>query len=234
MGIVLPSIHHFMSRLRELLRKSANTRRVNLNTNVIEDLKLMLFFLEEAHIGVDMNLLVYRKPTKIFRSDSCPAGLGGYSSDGFAWRFYIPLWLKFRASNNLLEHLATVITPCIDIIAKRLGRGDCSLPMTDSSTSEGCLRKSNFKEDGENSIQATIRLEVSRSEAKRIMENKIKNYSQWFPGWMNDVSDALSWDNERSDNELIKKIRSFTPSQIPDHFKIVPSGSRSPEATQRE
>ena len=52
MGIVLPSINHFMSRLRELLRKSANRRRINLNTNVIEDLKLMLFFLEEAHIGV--------------------------------------------------------------------------------------------------------------------------------------------------------------------------------------
>ena len=86
-----------MSRLRELLRKSANRRRVNLNTNVIKDLKLMLSFLKEAHIGVDMNLLVYRKPTKVYRSDSCPSGLGGYSSDGFAWRFYIPLWLKFRA-----------------------------------------------------------------------------------------------------------------------------------------
>ena len=60
LGIVLPSIHHFMSRLRELLRKSANRRRINLNTTVIKDLKLMLFFLEEAYIGVDMNLLVYR------------------------------------------------------------------------------------------------------------------------------------------------------------------------------
>ena len=84
-----------MSRLREFLRKSANRRRVNLNTNVIEDLKLMLFFLEEVHIGVDMNLLVYRKPTKVYISYSCPAGLGGYSSDRFAWRVYIPLWLKF-------------------------------------------------------------------------------------------------------------------------------------------
>ena len=121
-----------------------------------------------------MNLLVYRKPTKVYRSDSRPAGLGGYSSDGFAWRFYIHLWLKFRASNILLEHLAAVITPWIDIIAKRLGPGDCSLSMTDSSTSEGWLRKSNFKEDGENPIQATIRLEVSRSDAKIIMENKIK------------------------------------------------------------
>ena len=38
---------------------------------------------------------------------------------------------------------------------------------------------------------------------------------------MNDVSDALSWEDNRSDNELINKFRSFTPSQIPDHFEIV-------------
>ena len=123
LGIVLPSIHHFISRLREFLRKSEKRRRINLNTNAIEDLKLMLFLLEEAHIGVDMNLFVYRKPTKVYRSDSCPASLGGYSSDGFAWRFYILLWLKFRSSNNLLQHLATVITTWINITVKRMGPG---------------------------------------------------------------------------------------------------------------
>ena len=141
LGIVLPSIHHFMSRLRELLRKSKTCLWIYLNTNVIEDLKLKFFLLWEAHIGVDMNLLVYIKPTKVYISDSCPAGLGEYSSDGFAWRFYIPLWLKFRASNNLLEYLAKVITPWINIIDKRLGPGYCSLSMTDRSTSEGWLRK---------------------------------------------------------------------------------------------
>ena len=134
-----------------------------------------------------------------------------YSSDGFAWIFYILLWLKFLASNNILEYLAKLINPLIDIIAKVLGPGDFILSMTDSSTSEGWLRRSNFKEDGEIPIQATVRLKVSRSNAKRIMENKIKNYSQWFPGWMNDVSDALSWDSDRSDNELIKLFRFFTP-----------------------
>ena len=74
----------------------------------------------------------------------------------------------------MLEHLATVITPWVDIIAKRLGPWYCSLSMTDSSTSEGWLRKSNFKEDGARPIQAIVRLEVSRSNAKRIMENQIK------------------------------------------------------------
>ena len=67
LGIFLPSFHHFMSRLRELLRKPANRIRINLNNNVIEDLKSMLFFLEEANIGVNMKLLVYRKPKKIYR-----------------------------------------------------------------------------------------------------------------------------------------------------------------------
>ena len=67
-----------------------------MNDMVIEDLKLMLFFLEEAAKAVDKNILVYRKPNKIYRSYSCSAGMGGYSSDGFAWRFYIPLELKFR------------------------------------------------------------------------------------------------------------------------------------------
>ena len=155
---------------------------------------------KKNNIGVDMNLLVYRKLTKVYRSDSCPVGLSGYSSYGFAWIFYIPLWLNFRTSNNLLEHLATVITPWIDIIAKILGPGDYSLSMTYSSTSEVWLRKSNLKEDGEIPIQAIVRLEVSGSDAKIIMENKIKNYSQWFPSWMNDVSEALSWDDIRSDD----------------------------------
>ena len=110
-----------------MLRKSANRRGINLNTNVIENLKLMLFFLKESHIGFNMNLFVYIKPTKVYRSNSCHAGLGRYGSNDFAWRFYIPLWLNFRASYNMLEHLATVITPWIDIIAKILVPGEYSL-----------------------------------------------------------------------------------------------------------
>ena len=169
-----------------------------------------------------MNLLVYRKPTKVYRSDSCPAGLGGYSSDGYAWRWYIPEWLRYRASNNLLEHIGGIITPWVDILAGRLSPGDCCLSMGDSTTSEGWLRKSNFKEDGDEPIQATCRLEVCRDDAKRKMENKIMGYSQWFAGKYNWVSDALSRDDDRSDEELTNILRSFCPAQLPDRFEIVP------------
>ena len=86
-----------------------------------------------------MNQIAYRKPTHVYRSDLCPAGIGGYSHKGFAWRWAIPSDLQFCASNNLLEHLAAVITPWVDIIAGRLQKGDCALSMTDSTTSEGLL-----------------------------------------------------------------------------------------------
>ena len=55
-----------------------------------------------------------------------------------------------------------------------------------------------------------------------MMKNNIKNYAQFFPGSMNDVSDALSGDNDRSGEELINIFCTFTPSQIPYNFKIVP------------
>ena len=222
LSLVLPSVNHFLSRLRELHRRAINRRSIKVTEIYAEDLKLMLYFLKKARDGVDMNMIVYRKPTHAYRSDSCPMGLGGYSHEGWAWRYYLPSHLQFRASNNLLEHIASIITPWIDIIAGRLQPGDCSLSMTDSSTSEGWSRKTNFKEDGDDPIQATVRLEVARGHAQRFMENEIKDYSQWFPGKENDVSDALSRDDDRDDEELIHVLKTFVPSQLPLHFRIVP------------
>ena len=182
----------------------------------------MLFFLKKARDGVDLNQIAFRMPTNAYRSDSCPMGLGGYNHSGFAWRYYLPRELQFRASNNLLEHIASVISVWIDIIHGRLAPGSCVLSMTDSSTSEGWSKKTNFSEAGEDPIQATVRIEVARSHAKRLMENNIKDYSQWFPGKENEVANALSRDDDRSDEELTKILRTFVPEQVPKHFTIVP------------
>ena len=83
-GIIISQIHHFMSRLRDLLWRSHDRRSIKLTDLTRKNLDLMLFFLVKAKDGIDMNLLVFRKPTKVYRSDSCPAGMGGYSGDGFA------------------------------------------------------------------------------------------------------------------------------------------------------
>jgi hypothetical protein len=107
----------------------------------------MLRFLAIAKNGINMNLNAFCRPTHIYRSDSCPFGLGGYSDKGFTWCFEIPEILRFRASNNLLKYVAFIISPWVDILAGRLKQGNCALSilMTDSSTSAGWLRKTNFR-----------------------------------------------------------------------------------------
>jgi hypothetical protein len=67
--------------------------------------------------GISMNQIAYQKPTHVYQADSCPASLRGYSHEGFAWQYYIPPELQGRASTNLLEHMASVISLLIDIIA---------------------------------------------------------------------------------------------------------------------
>ena len=49
----------------------------------------MLQFLDISKKGINMNLIAFRKPTHVYRLDSCPYGLRGYSDEGFAWRFEI-------------------------------------------------------------------------------------------------------------------------------------------------
>ncbi len=84
-----------------------------------------------------MNLLTFRALDQIYYSDSCPASLGGYSNQGFAWRFKVPDELLFRAATNLLEYLVAIISSWIDLINERLTKGDCTLSMTDSTKAEG-------------------------------------------------------------------------------------------------
>ncbi len=152
LGMAILFIHHFMSPLRNLHKTAKWRRAVKINGEYAKDLELMLGFLKTAHKGISLNSIAFRCPTHVYRSDSCPAGLGGYNDKGFAWHWYIPKPLKFRASNNLLEHLAAIISPWIDIIEGRLKPQDCVLLITDSTTAEGSLQKSNFSELGESKL----------------------------------------------------------------------------------
>ncbi len=161
LGANVPFVYHFLSRLRDLQWRATKRRLINIPQPCHDDLGLMLSFLHKAHTGIDINLLSFRRPMHIYRSDSCLYGLGGYSHEGFAWRLELPENCHFRASNNLLEFIASIITPWIDLISKRLQPGDCALLMTNSTTSAGWLRKTNFSETGMNPKEATIRLEIA-------------------------------------------------------------------------
>jgi hypothetical protein len=90
LGQILPFTHHFLSRLRFLLRHLEKRRQQNLNQQCTADLKFFRLALKQCCDGVNMNTIAYRCPTHAYQSDSCPAGLGGYSNEGFAWRYHLP------------------------------------------------------------------------------------------------------------------------------------------------
>jgi hypothetical protein len=187
-------------------------------------------FTEIAEKGIDMNLLTFRLPNWVHRGDSCSIGLGGYNHWGFAWRWYIPSELQNRATNNLLEHMANIIVPWIDILAGCLKKGMCALSMTDSSTSAGWTRLSNFNGDPEltdeelkdDSIQQEVRREVCRLHATMMLEAEVCEYSQWFEGEANNVADSLSRDDNVPDETLTNLLKHHFPEQVPDNFQIVP------------
>jgi hypothetical protein len=112
-SMIIPPVHHFLSSLRKLLQqiKNNNCCMSTIPKICVDDLHLMKDFLRWGNEGISMNQIGYRKPTHIYRGDSCPAGLGGYSHEGFAWRYYLPLHFLGLAFNNLLEHMASVISP---------------------------------------------------------------------------------------------------------------------------
>jgi hypothetical protein len=94
--------------------------------------------------------------------------------------------------------------------------------MTNSTMLEGWLKKTHFIEDGESPIQATVCLKVAHLHALHYLSHEIQEYSQWFCGADNHVANALSRDNNCMDEELTKILCSHCPSQVPEHFKIVP------------
>jgi hypothetical protein len=53
------------------------------------------------------------------------------------------------------------------------------------------------------------------------LKKGIKTYTQWFKGEENDVADALSRNNDRSDDKLILIIKFFCHLQFPSRFKIL-------------
>jgi hypothetical protein len=89
LGQIVPTVHHFLSRLCLLKQRAENRRQISINEQCKEDLRFLLFVLGKCREGIDLNLIAFRRPTHVYRSDSCPAGLGCYSHKGFVWRFYL-------------------------------------------------------------------------------------------------------------------------------------------------
>jgi hypothetical protein len=73
-------------------------------------------------------------------------------------------------------------------------------------------QKIDFRELGKSPIQASVRIKAAWKQVTLFLSLGIKCYSQWFEGERNQVLDALSCDNDRSNKELTNAIKSFCPS----------------------
>ena len=216
---ILPMARHFICRIRFAhSRMHVKNFEYRLSKWVLEDLQLALEILQMANTGVSMNLLTFRLPRVGYFVDAAEHGLGGWNSWGAYWLMELPDHLLGRAHINLLEFLAALIGPWIDILHGRLSPEDCFLVMGDSTTAAGWIHSTRFKGKDEDDADFNARLMVARKFARLVLNHKLVNYSQWFPGKDNVVADVLSRDGHLSKSDRETLLTSFFPSQLPPNF----------------
>jgi hypothetical protein len=220
-GFIIPQARHFLGRIRTAKHRASKRRTVSLSLDVQADLRLWLGFLQYAGNGIDMNNLTFRHPTHISRVDASEHGLGGYSLvTGQAWRFEIPADLRFRASLNSLEHLASYVQIAFEAATTGLPPSSVILTGTDSTTAAGWLHRSSF--DDSTPDATPLRLWVARATAQLLIDHSSVLFSKWFPGKENEVADSLSRDHHLSNEQLCPLLCSSFPEQIPQDFAICP------------
>jgi len=216
-GFIIPLARHFLGRLRAAQYAADRRRYVHLNQAQRDDLELWIKFLDKALAGISLNLLSFRTPSRIERSDASVHGIGGASlTASRGWRWEIPHELRLRATLNVLEYLASYITIWMEIHVWGAEKGSCFLSQVDSTSAAGWIRKSSFSD------LDPLHLELSRELATLLMDHDSCVYSQWFAGEENELTDSLSRDHHLSDSALLALLHSRIPEQIPKDFKICP------------
>jgi hypothetical protein len=199
---IIPLARHFMSRLRWLLQGARAGRGIRLRPQVLADLRLWLSFLRIAFEGISLNLISFRAPTHVLRSDAAEHSIGGFCGlSGKAWSLELPpdcrVGCREGISLNLFEFLGGIISVWVEILAGRVQAGSCLLAQGDSTSATGWLRKSNFSDNNH-----PLQLEAARHLAFIILDAGVLLYSQWFAGKKNGMSDSLSRDTHLSAREL--------------------------------
>jgi hypothetical protein len=189
---ILHSMRHYVGRIyRALHRSSFSSGCTFFSSDEIADRETILSFLQYASCGVSLNNLVFRKPMVIYCSDASEFGLGGYNvTSGIAWHLELPIPCRLRTSLNSLEFLGCIISIWIDTFHQAIEPESYLLSQTNSMTAMGWLRKSNFA----NKPDETVQLSTAQKLADLILGSESCLYSQWFPGSHNAIADSLSRD----------------------------------------
>ena len=89
-ALIIPLARHFLTRLRYFHSKMNAFSQYRLQPNIHDDMKLHMRIPQNPHKGIYMDLLTYREPTRIYLTDACEIGMGGFSSKGREWWWKIP------------------------------------------------------------------------------------------------------------------------------------------------
>ena len=218
---ILSEGSHFLNRIRtaEQRAKQARSGSSRLCVETRKDLAYWISLLDRAAKGVSLNLLVYRVPDQILRTDACEHGLGGYSlTTGRAWRWEIPVEHRLKKSINFLEFLACITGIILSLHDGEGAEEDCILSLGDNTSSLGWLRKSNFAADEEQASHSAL----ARHFALIMAGASRCHFSQWFAGKENEVADLLSRDHDKSDDSLTAYNSFVFAAQVSPEFHISP------------
>jgi len=242
---VIPLSRHFLCNLRRRLssvRKKGGNFIVRLNKQELADIKLWSILLDQANQGISLNGLTMKNPTKLTFSDSCPLGLGGFTSNGRAWRLKVNP--KSRTSsackaNNILEFLAMVITIWLLLIEldEQGAEEELILALGDNTSAIGWMVRTNHLKKHDFSYNAANF--ISRKVAQLLSKSKNFMVSQHVAGKQNQISDWLTFEGEErtetgttipnpiafdcpTNVQLTHRYRSLFPQHVPSSFAISP------------
>jgi hypothetical protein len=213
-GTIIHIGRYFLTRLRHRLKKN-NHKHKHQNFDLlnwdIKDLQLWVFFLSHlTHQGVSINNICLSKPSAVVYSDACEWGIGGYTTQGHAWRFLLPKEVQGKASINLLEFLAAIVTIHLSITKDH--HTSCHphiLAFTDNSSAAGWLYHSTF-----DPIQNKCHDDAARYLACLLFRHGATLHPEHIPGKDKDIADSLSRDFHLNDKQLLTLL---TPQLIHTH-----------------
>jgi hypothetical protein len=221
LGMAVPFVHQFMSHLCNLHKTAKQQRAVKINRKYANDLELMLDFLKTAHKGISVNSIAFHCLTRLsFRFLSSRT-----------WR------IQQRWFCLVLVHPQAFKIQGIKQLVRTPGSNNFTVDRHYRGTFETTRLCSinDGQYDGRRLAPKIQLQQTGRKQTPIIGLNQgsskisqsfhvagIKPYSQWFKGECNEVADALSRDDDRSDNDLTNIFSTFCKLQIPNHFKILP------------
>ena len=190
----------------------------------MDDLNLWKDFITAAtDKGISINNIVFTRPNTYCISDASEFGMGGYSSSGVAWRYYIPIENRhlFKKKINLLEFIAGVITLEMELHYNPEPIGFANhhiLSISDNSSACGWLYHST-----KNPILFPLHDEVARRLGRLLLKHDASIVTEHIAGKFNLITDSFSRDEDLTDDELLDLISTKLPlSQVPTNLHFRP------------